>query len=349
MTDPFGCVELGAPVASGDVVFVVQAGYHLDDAVSTAGVLAASGQRASIVAPLPPQDALRRWRTSTARHREIAARARKLGLDAGAHISAESIVDRAGALVVRNDWGPSRALVERANAAGVPTVGWVEGVQDFDDVDTGRARHPYGTVGEVMCLGDYDAGRLGHRAEVTPVGSQRLWDLWAGPATSAVTPLVVNVNFTYGVQRAARREWLGQVMGVAGDAGITPVVSRHPADRGLRGRRHASPTGIDQLLPTAARLVTRFSTLVYDALALGVDVVYHNPHGERVPTFTSPMDAYVITTTADELRTALERPVPPPAVVRAAATPFLEHHLVLDSPPPAERASAHLLTMLNRR
>ena len=49
---------------------------------------------------------------------------------------------RAAGLVVLNDWGYARPLVEACNDAGVPTFAKVEGVQDFDDIDTGGRAAP---------------------------------------------------------------------------------------------------------------------------------------------------------------------------------------------------------------
>ena len=55
----------------------------------------------------------------------------------------------------------------------------------------------------------------------------------------------------------------------------------------------------------AGLLVSRFSTVLFEAMARGVPVVYHNPHGERVPTFTRPDGAFLVSTTADELADAM--------------------------------------------
>ena len=55
----------------------------------------------------------------------------------------------------------------------------------------------------------------------------------------------------------------------------------------------------------AGVLVSRFSTVPFEAMARGVPFIYHNPHGERVPTFTDPQGAFPVTTSAEELADAL--------------------------------------------
>jgi hypothetical protein len=150
---------------------------------------------------------------------------------------------------------------------------------------------------------------------------------------------VANVNFTYGVLESERTRWVRDVMAVARSSHQPIVLSRHPADRGRLGRRAEDSSPIEQLLARAPRLISRFSTLCYEALARGVELTYHNPHGEGVATFADPGGAFAITHSRAELLDAVSRPPAPPIDVRRRAEPFLRHHLVLDDPSPAERAA----------
>jgi len=331
----------------GGVVLVAQAAYHLDDLVPTREVLARRGVDATIVCPLPRPSILRRWRSSSWRHRELTAAAAKAGLTGTAPILVEELLVGATSVVVRNDWGVTRGLVKAAAGLGVPTIGWVEGVQDYADADTGRARRPYREVDYVLTLGEYDRDRLAGTA-TTIVGSERLWKAWHEPATAADGPMVANVNFTYGVLAGARTRWVNDVIAVARTSEQQIVLSRHPADRGHRGRRSESAAPISQLLAHAPRLISRFSTLCYEALVRGVELTYHNPHGERVPTFAAPAGAFEITQSRDELLEAVSGPSAPPVEVRRRAEPFLRHHLVLDGPAPAERAAAAIVGLAAR-
>lgn len=341
-TDPL-YLALGPRPNADDVVFLVQAGYHLADAIAAQAELGRLGVGASLIVPLPPGDVLRSLRSSTARHREILRHADDAGLTVTSTLTCNEVSEAASALVVRNDWGPSRTLVGRARDAGVPVVGWVEGVQDFDDDDTGRQRDVYARVDMIFSLGAYDLDRLADRGvPVIPVGSERLWRRWHGPPTTAEFPLLANVNFTYGVRRDARRGWVSDVVAAARSTGTPLGISRHPADRSRRGRRLQLSGGIDEHLPRTGRLISRFSTAVYDALALGVDVVYYNPHGERVPTFCDPRGAFRVVTDTDSLVGELRSAPPPATAIRESASAFLHHHLTLEGDAPSVRAAREL-------
>lgn len=342
----YECRELGPPLRRGDVAFLVQAGYHLEDAVKTSAQLEKLGLCGRLVVPAGPVGPLRRFRSTTARLDETLRSAQRSGLEPGRRITADEIIEQASVLVVRNDWGPSRVLVEAARDAGVLTVGWVEGVQDFDDVDTGRIRRPYRTVDRVFSLGEYDRRILARDVPTDIVGSERLWRRWSSPPTSAELPLLANVNFTYGVKSGSRRGWTRDVIRSARGAGLDLRLTRHPADRGWYGRRLEMGGGTDVLLPQTARLVSRFSTAILDALALGVEVVYHNPHGERVTTFS---DAAPIVTTTDRaaLRLEVARPAREPRLNRTLASDFLHHHVNLDRERPSVLAARLLAETQN--
>jgi len=229
----------------------------------------------------------------------------------------------------------------------VPTIGWVEGVQDFADVDTGRQRRAYRTVDQVLCLGAYDRDQL-IGTDVAVVGSERIWRAWNGAATVADGPVVANVNFAYGVLQSARTPWVNDVMAAAHSSPRAVVLSRHPADRGHRGRRAEDRAPVEQLLAHAPRLISRFSTLCYEALARGVELTYHNPHAERVATFARPDGAFQVTTTRTELGDALAAPTRPPAEIRRRAESFLRRHLVFDEPAPSTRAASKIFEVIGR-
>ena len=56
-------------------------------------------------------------------------------------------------------------------------------------------------------------------------------------------------------------------------------------------------------------LISRFSTVPFEAMARGVPFIYHNPHREAVPTFQRPSGAFPVTTSAAELAGALHHMV----------------------------------------
>jgi hypothetical protein len=318
---------IGDRPSESPVVLVPQAGYHLEEIAPLADELRRRGVPAQIVTPIAPLKPLRRFRPGTKRYEGLMAAASETEHDIE---SFDSVVSRARALVVMNDWGVTRSLVEALNRRGAPTFGLVEGVQDFDDVDTGRKRLPYRTVSNVFCLGDFDASRL-IGCDTTIVGSTRLRRLLGQarsdqPRSAAAT---INSNFTYGVFTDIRRKWLSEAVLGCTDSATPWILSRHEAERGLSRHRSERTRSIGELLDGSSHLISRFSTVCYEALIRGCHLVYFNPHGEQVGTFAPVDGAITICGSHRDLVDALNQPINSAAVTRDAATDFLFGHLRL--------------------
>lgn len=334
MTDRYAWLD-PAPAERG-VMLVAQAGYHLPELDRLRVALAARGIAAGVAVPVVPWKPLHRFRPTVRRLADTVAQSGRTPTEPA---SIDDLLDRTAAVVVMNDWGVPRTLVERARAASVPTFAWVEGVQDYDDVDTGLERRAYRRVDHVFTLGEASRQLLG-TDRATAIGSERISRLWQAPAGAPSNTVLVNSNFTYGVRTDARRDWLDGVVAACESEQRPWVLSRHVAERG-RVSYPVSDRPVDELLTSAGHLVSRFSTVALDALASGVELAYHNPHGEQEPTFSESMGAFPITRSSEELRAVLHEPPRAGDDVRAGAEAFLRHHVLLDSSTtPAERAAA---------
>ena len=115
-------------------------------------------------------------------------------------------------VVVLNDWDrlTTRPLVLDAREAGIATVGLIEGINDFDDVDVGFRRDAYRRVEWVLGAGRHDRhyfGDLGDKFRV--VGFPRIAAALAEPyRPPAQRRAVINVNFSHGVLEGKRDAWL---------------------------------------------------------------------------------------------------------------------------------------------
>lgn len=223
----------------------------------------------------------------------------------------EEIPGNFSALLTMKDWAGYGPLVEAANDAGIPTFAKVEGAQDFHDVDTNQPRRPYRTARHILCQGqnDYDALEGMDRTIVGSTRLERLW--WAPPANPTGELAIINLNFTYGVLTEARDLFLSTAVEGCEAAGIPYVISVHPAERARSPHPKSTSISASRLLRHATVLISRFSTLPYEAMARGVPFVYHNPHGEAVSTFADPAGAFQLSTRARSLVNAiLEKPAP---------------------------------------
>jgi hypothetical protein len=205
---------------------------------------------------------------------------------------------------VLNDWGPStQAVITAVRAAGGVSFAKVEGVQDFTDADTGRVRNPYRHSDVVLGQGHNDVVALPGR-EVVVVGSTRLERIRAAaPAPTQSSSVLINMNFTYGVLQDAQESWLWEAVDAARRAGTPYEISVHPAQKNLPTdpavQEHICVDPFSHALMRSGVLVSRFSTVLYESMAMGVPVIYLNPHGEKVPTFQDPDGAFLKVTEPD--------------------------------------------------
>jgi len=214
-------------------------------------------------------------------------------------------IDEVAAVVTMKDWAGYGVLVEAANASGIPTFAKVEGAQDFEDVDTPYRRDAYRTAHHILCQGANDYAALEGDRHI--VGSTRLERLWLAPAEPIVDDTaVINVNFTYGVMTRERRAWLDTAIAGCEAADAPSVLAMHPAEKRQRLHPRATTVPIARLLLRAGVLISRFSTVPFEAMARGVPFIYHNPHGECVPLFADSKGAFTTSVDIDSLATAIE-------------------------------------------
>ncbi len=245
--------------------------------------------------------------------------------------------------VAMNDWGePSREIYHLARTRGVPSVAKVEGVQDFTDVDTGRIRLPYLAADHVLVQGPNDIDAL-DRKNLHLVGNANMEAAWAaGPAENERNgEIVVNSNFTYGVLTDVRDDFLRAAIDAITQLGFTAVISQHPADRGLPAElaQHRTERSMSSMLPVCEAVVTRFSTVPFEAIAYGTPFVYFNPHRELVPTFSSPSDAFDHVYSIDDLRDALERAIANRGGYRNRAEGYFRRQIDMTDTSSATRAA----------
>ena len=233
-------------------------------------------------------------------------------------------------LVVFNDWDrlSTRPLVLDAREAGAATVGLVEGICDFDDVDTGFRRDPYRSVEWVLGAGRHDRrhfGDLGRKFQVA--GFARIAATLARPyRPPARRRAVINVNFSYGVLEERREDWLASAIEGCRLAGVDWTISQHPQDGGELGARPVDERPFEEVMGENAVLISRFSSCIVEALAMGRGAVYHNPGIEKAGKFRDPLGAYGVSRDAPGLAAALKAEMERLGEAAGRRRRFLEEH-----------------------
>lgn len=218
---------------------------------------------------------------------------------------------RPGMVVVFNDWDHvTRPIIAAARVAGIPNAAIVEGIQDYNDVDTGRVRQPYKMSNTILLPGAFDRRYFadGGRQRLHDVGIPRVKHLrqQQSPLPSSEKPIaLVNSNFSYNVLTEHRDAWVRSAVAAVRAAGLEPVISRHPGDLGVEHSELVTTDDFYTALSKSTVTVQRFASGVLEALATGRGVVYFNPHREKVDKFRDPLGAYRRADTEEDLRAAL--------------------------------------------
>ena len=111
--------------------------------------------------------------------------------------------------------------------------------------------------------------------------------------------------------------------------GYDYMITVHPADQGDFSAYKDSVTNLPlyDAMRLSTVLVSRFSTAIFEAMALGRQVVYYNPHGEKQPTFRDPMGAFPVAKSPEELKQGIQSVLTQPELFEAGpikthGTPF---------------------------
>lgn len=244
-----------------------------------------------------------------------------------------------------NDWrGVIKDLVNKANDIGIPSVGMVEGVQDFLDSQTeGMTSHskrrPYQRCRFQFLSGDYDRKFInGNRALV--IGVPRIEELIKEESNKPSNALVsINCNFTYGIYEDIALLWIDEVVSACDEVGVDYVITQHHADNTELEFYNTTCSSLHDVLRASSVHISRFSTSILESMALGTPVIYHNPHGEVVDTYRDPMGAYRITTDIAKLRDEITSLLESTEDYRQVCRSKLNYHVSMESIHSGERAA----------
>ncbi|HEB9286087.1 TPA: glycosyltransferase [Campylobacter coli] len=216
------------------------------------------------------------------------------------------------AIVVFNDWEVvTKSIILAAKKSGIRTIGIVEGINDYLDVDTGQIRNAYQTVEYLFLPGDHDKKYFSNPEQKLFIGGiPRIYEMFHQNKTQLDSKkkkriALINSNFSYGVLVDHRDEWLKKAIEGCVLAGYEPVISRHPADLGKSYQELVTSKTFYQALEECDVLISRFASGILEALARSKLPIYFNPHGEKVDKFKNTMNAYPIANSEFELQNIL--------------------------------------------
>jgi len=212
------------------------------------------------------------------------------------------------AFAVFNDWDPIiRSILLQAKEENIATIGIVEGIQDYEDVDTKQSRGAYTVVDYLFLPGEHDKKYFQESKQKLYVGGiPRIYDLYQSKKKNKKKKkqekiALINSNFSYGVLIESRDKWLTSAVEACYKAGYKPIISRHPADEGTLYPELVTDMSFYEALDQASVLISRFASGILEALAVHKMPIYFNPHNEKVDKFFDSLNAYPIAETKVEL------------------------------------------------
>lgn len=184
---------------------------------------------------------------------------------------------RPDVVVLAVDWAvEEQQVIAEAKFFGIPVVCIQEGLLIFNGKLTG-----------VLAFSDYvflqgpEMVKYLDRDGLFVTGNPKYDGLEELPFP-AQPGVMINSNFAYRFFDVEyRQQWIEDVTAVCRDAGVPFFISQHPRDFGdfMPGVEviHSTAVTLKSQLERATILISRGSTVIYEAVAVGRKVIYYNP------------------------------------------------------------------------
>jgi hypothetical protein len=124
--------------------------------------------------------------------------------------------------------------------------------------------------------------------------------------------VIINCNFTYNIYEDFRYTWLDMISETLDNLRLDYLIIQHPRDTGdltrYRDSRKTNSATVHNILSDAFVLITRFSSLIHEAIIMGIPVIYFNPQNERMKYGFDFNQSFIqLAGNKEELKTSIER------------------------------------------
>ncbi|UII34297.1 hypothetical protein LVD17_10800 [Fulvivirga ulvae] len=182
-------------------------------------------------------------------------------------------------LVVSNDWGPvERLLIYHFKKQNLPTYCLQESIIDFNDYLRRMEWCDYPIFQGIVSLKSVVR-------DVNFIGGNPRYEVIECIPRPSTNRVMINVNFTYGIFEEVRESWVSDIIDVMNVNKVEYIISQHPRDLGDMSKYNCVKSGaaiVHKTLQESSILISRFSSLIHEAIAIGRPVIYYNPHGEQM-------------------------------------------------------------------
>jgi CDP-Glycerol:Poly(glycerophosphate) glycerophosphotransferase len=187
-------------------------------------------------------------------------------------------------IILGNDWAREEKIICKwAKKNRIKTVCIQEGPLDFSTENRMR------NAEYAFLQGAYFTNYL-KRGKVIFTGNPRFPKYMPSSNKNKLeNKIMVNCNFTYGVHEDKRDSWIHDIVDSCNALNIDYFISKHPRDRGDYSKYNVLESNafhLNEQLQNSDIVISRFSTVIYEALLRGKTVIYYNPHNEDGKPFT---------------------------------------------------------------
>lgn len=222
------------------------------------------------------------------------------------HPSMEAFQTANLALIGNDNGKEERVFIHHCHRFGIPVISLQEAVNMDFEGPPHRMRWADRTF-----LGGVHALRYHERVLSVITGNPRYDDIRPKPLPE--NPYVlINCNFTFGVAHDWSRAWLEQTIEAATRADLEYRITVHPRDEtDLTGIEHVLDSNafvVHEQIAGCFALVSRDSSVPYEALLMNRHVVYYNPFNEQERCLNEDDTGLIHkSNTVDELATTLKK------------------------------------------
>lgn len=216
-------------------------------------------------------------------------------------------------IFVMNDWSKiTKSIINLGRIKNIQSISLVEGVQDYNDayyfdIGKGSRRYPY-TYTDIRFIPGEFSEKYFTNMNYKITGVPRIDALYKNQKKDSpnnLNKVLINANFSYGLYTDIQVDWVTSIINICKELGMEYTISLHHSNPEKFEGYNVSTKSVYEEIEERPILISRFSSVFYEAMAQGLEVVYYNPHKETVETFKEPNGAYPIANSADELKTAL--------------------------------------------
>ena len=223
--------------------------------------------------------------------------------------------------LVASDWTSEFLALRRVLPEETPIVALQEGPHDYQTRFKQKIRkkwvmkenHQYRNADMLLSQGSTTISYLRPRYFGITGNPKINYERWNPPEQCRMA--LVNQNFTYPATKPNYESrgdvWMSEVTAALRDQGIEYFVSKHPRDQLVDEYGATQPSSATQVadqLATADLVISRLSSIIYEAMAQGRQAIYYNGHDELAFVFHLGRDnGYWIASNPSELRQVLCR------------------------------------------